>query len=350
MLAAWPEMAEPVLRTMMARREWHAEHGYGVLRLIAARGSRRAFEVRDLLERNLVPVRWYDVDTDPESAAMLDWLQIPREETPLLVRNTAVLRNPRPRRSPASSACVPRSTASGSTWSCSAAAPPGSRPRCTAGPRGCARSWPRRGRPADRPAPARGSRTTSASPPGSPAASWRARRRSRRCRFDAVLSSFHRAVELARGPEGLVRIDLDDGQHALARTVVVATGARWRTLSARQRRALHRRRCVLRGHGLRRRAMPRRGRDRGRRRQLRRAGGGVPVAHCAERPCRHPRRRPGIDDVPLPARAHRVPPQHRGHGPYGGQRGPRERPPRVRRAARPRRRERRARRDARLCS
>jgi thioredoxin reductase (NADPH) len=51
-------------------------------------------------------------------------------------------------------------------------------------------------------------------------------------RFDAVLSSFHRAVELARGAEGLVRVDLDDGQHALARTVVVATGARWRTLAA----------------------------------------------------------------------------------------------------------------------
>ena len=47
-----------------------------------------------------------------------------------------------------------------------------------------------------------------------------------------MLSSFHRAVELARGPEGLVRVDLDDGQHALARTVVVATGARWRTLAA----------------------------------------------------------------------------------------------------------------------
>ena len=47
-----------------------------------------------------------------------------------------------------------------------------------------------------------------------------------------MLSSFHRAVELARGAEGLVRVDLDDGQHALARTVVVATGARWRTLAA----------------------------------------------------------------------------------------------------------------------
>jgi thioredoxin reductase (NADPH) len=51
-------------------------------------------------------------------------------------------------------------------------------------------------------------------------------------RFDAVLSSFHRAVELADGPEGLVRVDLDDGQHVLGRCVVMATGARWRELRA----------------------------------------------------------------------------------------------------------------------
>jgi thioredoxin reductase (NADPH) len=51
-------------------------------------------------------------------------------------------------------------------------------------------------------------------------------------RFDAVLSSFHRAVELADGPEGLVRVDLDDGQHVLGRSVVMATGARWRELQA----------------------------------------------------------------------------------------------------------------------
>jgi thioredoxin reductase (NADPH) len=51
-------------------------------------------------------------------------------------------------------------------------------------------------------------------------------------RFDAVLSSFHKAVELADGPEGLVRVDLDDGQHVLARSVVMATGAQWRELQA----------------------------------------------------------------------------------------------------------------------
>jgi thioredoxin reductase (NADPH) len=37
---------------------------------------------------------------------------------------------------------------------------------------------------------------------------------------------------LADGPEGLLRVDLDDGQHVLARSVVMATGARWRELQA----------------------------------------------------------------------------------------------------------------------
>src|ERR1700749_1888133 len=82
MLARWPEFGEHIFRTLLARRAWHEAEGAGIMRLIAARGSRRAFEVRDLLERNLLPVRWYDVDTDAESAAMLDWLGIPRSDTP----------------------------------------------------------------------------------------------------------------------------------------------------------------------------------------------------------------------------------------------------------------------------
>ena len=69
MVARWPEFGEHIFRTLLARRAWHEAEGHGVMRLIAARGSRRAFEVRDLLERNLLPVRWYDVDTDDESAA-----------------------------------------------------------------------------------------------------------------------------------------------------------------------------------------------------------------------------------------------------------------------------------------
>jgi thioredoxin reductase (NADPH) len=94
MLARWPEFGEHIFETLLARRAWSVAEGHGLMRLIAPRGSRRAFEVRDLLERNLLPVRWYDVDTDTESAQLLDWLGIPREETPVLVHATEVMRNP----------------------------------------------------------------------------------------------------------------------------------------------------------------------------------------------------------------------------------------------------------------
>jgi thioredoxin reductase (NADPH) len=232
MLASWPEMAEGVLRTMMARREWHERSGHGVMRLIAARDSRRAFDVRDLLERNLIPVHWYDVDADEESAAMLEWLRIPREETPVLVRTTSVLRNP-------SAAQVARelglrAEVDGERFDVVVlgGGPAGLAAAVHGGAEGLrtlvAEAWAPGGQA--------GTSTRIENYIGFPTgisgteltrkATLQARR------FDAVLSSFHRAVELARGPDGLVRIDLDDGQHALARTVVVATGARWRTLEA----------------------------------------------------------------------------------------------------------------------
>jgi thioredoxin reductase (NADPH) len=232
MLASWPEMADSVLRTMMARREWHERNGHGVMRLIAPRDSRRAFDVRDLLERNLIPVRWYDVDADEESAAMLEWLRVPREETPVLVRNTSVLRNP-------SAAQVARELGlraeiDGERFDVVVlgGGPAGLAAAVHGGAEGLrtlvAEAWAPGGQA--------GTSTRIENyigfPTGISGAELTRKATLQARRFDAVLSSFHRAVELARGPDGLVRIDLDDGQHALARTVVVATGARWRTLDA----------------------------------------------------------------------------------------------------------------------
>jgi thioredoxin reductase (NADPH) len=232
MMARWPEFGEHIFRTLLARRAWHEAEGHGVMRLIAARGSRRAFEVRDLLERNLLPVHWYDVDTDAESAAMLDWLGIPRSETPVLVHATNVMRNP-------SAAQVARSLGlraqvdgerfdlvvlGGGPAGLAAAVYGGSEGLRTL----VAEAWAPGGQA--------GTSTRIENYLGFPSgvsgteltrkATLQARR------FDAVLSSFHRAVELADGPEGLVRIDLDDGQHVLGRSVVMATGARWRELQA----------------------------------------------------------------------------------------------------------------------
>src|ERR687895_2746153 len=232
LLARWPELGEHVFRTLLARRNWHVDEGHGIMRLIAARGSRRAFEVRDLLERNLLPVRWYDVDTDEESAELLRWLDIPREETPVLVHATNVMRNP-------SAAQVARSLGlraevDGQRFDMVVlgAGPAGLAAAVYGGSEGLrtfvAESW----------APG-GQAGTSARienylgfPSGIGGRELTTKATLQARRFDAVLSSFHPAVELADGPEGLVRVDLDDAQHVLARTVVLATGARWRSLEA----------------------------------------------------------------------------------------------------------------------
>jgi thioredoxin reductase (NADPH) len=232
MVARWPEFGEHIFATLLERRAWHEARGEGVMRLIAPRGSRRAFEVRDLLERNLLPVRFFDVDTDEDSAAMLRWLDIPRSETPVLVHATEVMRNP-------SAAQVARSlrlraevdderfdmvVLGGGPAGLAAAVYGGSEGLRTF----VAEAWAPGGQAGTStrienylgfPTGISGSQLTRN-------ATLQARR------FDAVLSSFHRAVEIADGPDGLLRVDLDDGQHVLARSVVMATGARWRELDA----------------------------------------------------------------------------------------------------------------------
>jgi thioredoxin reductase (NADPH) len=232
MVARWPELGENIFRTLLARRAWHEAEGYGVMRLIAPRGSRRAFEVRDLLERNLLPVRWYDVDTDDESAAMLDWLDIPRSETPVLVHATHVMRNP-------SAAQVARSLGlraevDGERFDLVVlgAGPAGLAAAVYGGSEGfrtlVAEAWA----PGGQAGTSMRIENYLGFPTGISGTDLTRNATLQARRFDAVLSSFHRAVELADGPEGLVRVDLDDGQHVLGRSVVMATGARWRELQA----------------------------------------------------------------------------------------------------------------------
>jgi thioredoxin reductase (NADPH) len=188
--------------------------------------------VRDLLERNLLPVRWYDVDTDADSAALLEWLEIPRSETPVRVHAANVMRNP-------SAAQVARSLGlraevDGERFDLVVlgAGPAGLAAAVYAGSEGLrtfvAEAWAPGGQA--------GTSTRIENylgfPSGIPGSELTRKATLQARRFDAVLSSFHRAVELADGPEGLVRVDLDDGQHVLARSVVMATGARWRELQA----------------------------------------------------------------------------------------------------------------------
>jgi thioredoxin reductase (NADPH) len=93
-VASSTELGDLLLRTMITRREWLKGQGYGYELLIGRRRSGEAFAIRELLERNLIPFSWHDIDTDDESRALLERLGIGLEECPVLVRTHNVLRSP----------------------------------------------------------------------------------------------------------------------------------------------------------------------------------------------------------------------------------------------------------------
>jgi len=94
LVAGAAELGDLLLRTMVTRREWLRGQGYGYELLIGKRSSGDAFAIRELLERNLVPLSWHDIDTDAESRALLERLGIGADECPVLVRTHSVLRRP----------------------------------------------------------------------------------------------------------------------------------------------------------------------------------------------------------------------------------------------------------------
>src|SRR3954471_1288644 len=94
LVASSTELGDLLLRTMITRREWLLGQGIGNDLLIGKRSSGDAFAIRELLQRNLVPFSWHDIDTDAESQALVERLGIGPEETPVLIRTHNVLRCP----------------------------------------------------------------------------------------------------------------------------------------------------------------------------------------------------------------------------------------------------------------
>jgi len=94
LVASDAELGDLLLRTMVLRREWLKGQGLGNEMLIGKRTSGDAFAIRELLERNLIPFTWHDIDADEESRALLERLGIGLHECPVLVRTHSVLRCP----------------------------------------------------------------------------------------------------------------------------------------------------------------------------------------------------------------------------------------------------------------
>ena len=86
-------LGDLILRAYLIRRELLIGLGVG-FRIVGSRFSPDARRLREFAARNRLPHRWIDVEDDPAAEAMLRSLGIAPEDTPVVIWGREVLRNP----------------------------------------------------------------------------------------------------------------------------------------------------------------------------------------------------------------------------------------------------------------
>ena len=96
LVARHSDIGDLLLTTFVARRAWLEGHGYGQASLIGPADCKATYRLREFLSRNQVPFHWHDPSTDADSQALLDRLNVPAADTPVLVCGSSghVARNP----------------------------------------------------------------------------------------------------------------------------------------------------------------------------------------------------------------------------------------------------------------
>jgi thioredoxin reductase (NADPH) len=87
------ELSNLVLRAYMSRRSILIEAGAGI-RLIGSRYSQDANRLREFLTRNRMPFHWIDLEEDEEADRVLQALDITPCETPVVIGASRILKNP----------------------------------------------------------------------------------------------------------------------------------------------------------------------------------------------------------------------------------------------------------------
>ena len=89
-----PALGDLILRAFMVRRSLELGIGAG-LRIIGSRFTADTRRLREFASRNRVPHRWIDLEQDKEAEAILQRLDIPPNQTPVVIwKGNNVLRNP----------------------------------------------------------------------------------------------------------------------------------------------------------------------------------------------------------------------------------------------------------------
>jgi thioredoxin reductase (NADPH) len=90
-----PRLGEVLLRAFLLRRQLLEEAGVAAVRVVGSRFSRDTHRIREFLARNKIPSTWIDLEDDPHVNALLGRFGVGVDETPLVICGSGrVLRNP----------------------------------------------------------------------------------------------------------------------------------------------------------------------------------------------------------------------------------------------------------------
>ena len=233
LVAGTAELGDLLLRTMVARREWLKDQRLGFERLIGKRTSGEAFAIRELLERNLIPFSWHDIDTDEESRELLDRLGIGLEECPVLVRTHQVLRCPTVTQ--VADELGLRAKVDQQTFDVVVlgAGPAGLASAVYASSEGLTTLVIERFAPGGQAGTSDRIENYLGFPTGLSGSDLTQRATLQAWKFGAVISSAHGGCRFSESKsDGLRPLELEDGQRVSARFVVLATGVDYRRLPA----------------------------------------------------------------------------------------------------------------------
>jgi thioredoxin reductase (NADPH) len=94
-IAERPAVGELILRAFIARREMLLDSGFTGVRVIGSGRSRDAYQLREFLSRNQVPVTWIDTDDDPGVGELLDQFGLGEGDLPAVICDgRPLMRNP----------------------------------------------------------------------------------------------------------------------------------------------------------------------------------------------------------------------------------------------------------------
>jgi thioredoxin reductase (NADPH) len=90
-----PNLSDIILKALLARRSWEMRNGGTGLRLVGSRRSRDAARLREFAARNRLPHVWVELEEDPNAIALLESFGAKPSETPVAIwQGKDVLKNP----------------------------------------------------------------------------------------------------------------------------------------------------------------------------------------------------------------------------------------------------------------